>query len=355
MAVGVGIVAKGDVESVLEHDQPSHGERTRTVHADFAVVIEGHESEGRIHAVVHQREVQSVALGDRFPQRKRGAAEGIDSDAEAGLADGFHVDDGSEICHVGRGEIVSNRRGGGAGLRGGHALHLAIPTGQQFVGPLFDPAGDIGIGGASVGGVVFESAVLRRVVGRRDDQAIGQARGSAVVVSEDGVGNHRSGGGTVVRSDARFHAVRGEDFERGLFGDGGGSVGVAAHEQRSAISLSLAEFDDGLGDRGNVGVVERALQRISPVPARAEGNALGGIGEIGLDRGVGPFEGGDIDQRFAGRGFSGKRMRGHWLEASAAAVREPSREEARNIMVDSGLSAARWRPPSCRSGARAEW
>src|ERR1017187_10226255 len=41
VAVGIGIVAPGDVEIVLELDQSGHGVRAGTIHADFAVVVPG--------------------------------------------------------------------------------------------------------------------------------------------------------------------------------------------------------------------------------------------------------------------------------------------------------------------------
>jgi hypothetical protein len=43
VAVEVGVIAKGDVELVLELDQTSHGIRRRAVHADLAVMVKRHE------------------------------------------------------------------------------------------------------------------------------------------------------------------------------------------------------------------------------------------------------------------------------------------------------------------------
>ena len=44
VAVGVGIVAEGDVEVVLELDEPGHGVGAGAIHADLAVMVDGHEA-----------------------------------------------------------------------------------------------------------------------------------------------------------------------------------------------------------------------------------------------------------------------------------------------------------------------
>ena len=55
VAVGVGIVGEGDAELILEADEPGHRVGARAVHADLAVVIDGHEGERRIDRRVHDR------------------------------------------------------------------------------------------------------------------------------------------------------------------------------------------------------------------------------------------------------------------------------------------------------------
>jgi hypothetical protein len=48
MPIGVGIVSEGDLIAILEPHKPGHRVRARAIHADLAVVVEGHEREGRI-------------------------------------------------------------------------------------------------------------------------------------------------------------------------------------------------------------------------------------------------------------------------------------------------------------------
>ena len=79
--VMVGIAGEGDLELVLQADQPLHRIRRGGVHADLAVPIDRHEAEGRIDGLVDDRQVQPVALGNRRPVVDAGAAERIDPQA----------------------------------------------------------------------------------------------------------------------------------------------------------------------------------------------------------------------------------------------------------------------------------
>ena len=115
MAVGVGVVAEGDIEAVAQLDEAGHRVRRRRVHPDPAVPVAGHEGELRIHDVVRDGQVQAVALGDGRPVGDAGAAERVDAQAQAGPGDGRHVDDLIEVVDVVRDVVVGRR--GGPGLR----------------------------------------------------------------------------------------------------------------------------------------------------------------------------------------------------------------------------------------------
>src|SRR5262245_40742667 len=45
VAIRVGIVGKGDLETILQSHEPGHRVRARRIHANLAVVIHGHEGE----------------------------------------------------------------------------------------------------------------------------------------------------------------------------------------------------------------------------------------------------------------------------------------------------------------------
>ena len=104
------------------------------------------------------------------------------------------------------------------GAARGHAFYRGIFLPEQGVGAVLDPAGDVGIGGAAVGRIVFEPAVVRRVVRGSDDDAVGQAVGAAAIVDEDGMGDDGSGGETVMLLEDGLDAIGGEDFEGGVLG-----------------------------------------------------------------------------------------------------------------------------------------
>ena len=168
VAVGVGVVAEGDVEPILEADQAGHGVGRGAVHADLAVVVHGHEGEGRVHARVDDLEVEPVALGDGLPEGQARAAHGVHADPEPARADGLHVDHAGEVGDVGLDVVVLARRGGAERRRERDALDLAIPSRQERVGPGLDDRGLVGVRRAAVRRVVLEAAVVGRVVRRRD-------------------------------------------------------------------------------------------------------------------------------------------------------------------------------------------
>ena len=101
MPVRVGVVGEGHVVLVLEADEPGHRVRAGAVHADLAVVIDGHEREGRIDLRVHDLDIQTVDFVDRLPVMHRRAAERVHPQLEAGGADGVHVDDVPQVVDVG--------------------------------------------------------------------------------------------------------------------------------------------------------------------------------------------------------------------------------------------------------------
>ena len=96
-----GSLAKATLVLILEADESGHRVRAGTVHADLAVVIDGHEREGRIDLRVHDLDIQTVDFVDRPPVMHRRAAERVHPQLEAGGADGVHVDDVPQVVDVG--------------------------------------------------------------------------------------------------------------------------------------------------------------------------------------------------------------------------------------------------------------
>ena len=175
---------------------------------------------------------------------------------------------------------------------------------DQLVGPLGDDARRVGVGRAAVRRVVLEAAVARRVVRRRDHDAVGQARpddrslprlARRIACETAGVGRV-----AVAVVDEHGHVVGDEHLERGGPRRLGEPVGVAADEQRPVVPLLAAVVADRLRRRQDVGLVERGLQARAAVPAGAERDLL--VDVLGV-RDAGVVGGDEVRRRR--RGHSG--------------------------------------------------
>ena len=91
-----------------------------------------------------------------------------------------------------------------------------------------------------------------------------------------GVGVYRS-----ARVDHRDDVVGGQHFQRRHPGRLGKPVRVTADEQRPRDAVSGTVLDDGLGDRQNMGLVERSVERRAAVTRRAEHHLLSDVVGIG--------------------------------------------------------------------------
>ena len=164
MTVMVRVAREPDIKSILERDQPLHRMDRRGIHPDAAVPINSHERKGRIDVIADDRQIDSIALGDSRPVVHAGAAERIDTEADSRAADHAKIDHAAEIGDIGAEEIVLVRGGCAARTRKRHPPHAREAIFEHRVRPRLDPAGDIGVRGAAVGGVVLEPAVVGRVV-----------------------------------------------------------------------------------------------------------------------------------------------------------------------------------------------
>ena len=237
VAVGVGIVGKGDIELLAHADQLRHRVRRGAIHPDLAVPVERHEAEGRIDLVADQRRVQAIALDDRLPVAHRRAAQGIDADLDACAADRLHVEHIGEIGDIGRDVVVAMHAGSFARALVRNALD-AIEIGLEIaVGGALDRAGDVGIGRAAIRRVIFEAAIFRWIVRGRDHDAVGEAFGSPFIIGEDRVRDHRRRRVTVLRVDHHLDAIGGEHFQRTGERRLGQRMGVDADEQRPGQGL----------------------------------------------------------------------------------------------------------------------
>ena len=175
VAVMVGIAGERDVVLFLQADQSPHGIRRRRIHADLAVPVHGHKAKLRIDLLVDHGKVELVAFGNRRPVMHTGAAQRVHSQMDAGAPDRVEVDDVAEVGDIGVEIIMRVCCRGLARLRQRHALDVLQGAFEQRIGAILNPAGDTGVRRAAVRRVVFETAVVRRVVRRCDHDAVGQA------------------------------------------------------------------------------------------------------------------------------------------------------------------------------------
>ncbi len=159
-----------------------------------------------------------------------GAAQRIDAQLEPGRADRVHVDDFAQIVDIGANIIVRVRTGGFDRRCVGDALHSRIVRFEQLIGPPLDNAGDVGVGRAAVGRIVFEAPILGRIVRRRDDDAVAQLLAATVIVYQDGAGNDRRGGHPVIALDDGLHSVGRQHFQRRALSGVAEGMRVFAHE-----------------------------------------------------------------------------------------------------------------------------
>ena len=117
---------------------------------------------------------------------------------------------------------------------------------------------------------------------RRYHDAVGQSLLAAPVVNKDGPRDDRCWGDAVVALDHGLDVIGGQHFEGGALGRRGERVGVLAHVERAVNALLSPVIADGLGDRQDVRLGERAAQRGAPVPGRAEADHLVAVANVRL-------------------------------------------------------------------------
>ena len=264
-------------------------------------------------------------FGDGRPVAHPCSAQRIDTQAQLGVADGIEVDDVDQVGDIGVQVIVTM---GGAGLERLLVADAFDPgqfVRQQLVGLGFDPLGDVGIGRATVGWVVFVATALWRVMRRRDDDTVRQARGPAAVVAENGVGNCRGRRVLIAFGDHHGDAVGGEDFQRAGAGRGRQCMGVDADEQRAGDALGFAIQADRLADGQNMPFVETQIERTAAVAGGAERHSLGRNRCIRLAGVIGRNQSRDIDQQFCRCRFARKRTECHAKTSEIGVVQEMQR------------------------------
>ncbi|OPZ82285.1 MAG: hypothetical protein BWY75_03365 [bacterium ADurb.Bin425] len=196
--------------------------------------------------------------------------------------------------------------GGGSGhsLPEGHALDPLHAGGDYFIGFLFDPAGDIGVGWSARGWVVFETTVLRRVMRRGDDYTVSQSAFATFVVIQNSQRNSRRGGEAKFLVDHHIDFIGGQHFQSAGKGRLGKSMGIDAEIKGAVDAVFLAIETNGLGDCQYVFFVESSVERRTAVPGSTKSDSFRRLRDVGLVGVIGGYQTGNIDEHFVGGRFT---------------------------------------------------
>ena len=278
-------LAKATSKRVAHPDQPRHRVGRRAVHPDLAVPIDRHEAEGRIDRIADDGRVEAIALDDRLPVAHAGAAQGIDADFDAGGADRLHVDDIAEVGDIGPDVIVAMHAGRLARAVIGDALDALQAVFEIAVGGALDAGGDVGIGRTAIGRIIFEAAILGRIVRRRDHDAVGEAIARGPCCRS---GSHaRSPASACSRRAASIitSTPLAANTSSALATAGSASAWVSmptnSGPERSGALPVIAQR---LADRQDMHLVERIVERGAAMPRGAERHPLRRHRRIGLFR-----------------------------------------------------------------------
>ena len=151
---------------------------------------------------------------------------------------------------------MARLQGGGKG----HSFN-ALPPGLKYaVCPGLDGVRHVRVRGPPGGRIVFKAAILGRVVGGRDHDAVRLRPDALSIPAQDRV---RYNGGRGVASsllDDRLNAVGGQHLHGASEGGLGQGVGVLAHEEGPINAPGGPELRHRLGDGQDVLLIEGALQ-----------------------------------------------------------------------------------------------
>jgi len=305
MAVAIRIVAPGHVEAILEPDQGGHRIRRRAVHADFAVMVESHEGEGGIRVRVDERDVELVGLCNGNPERQGAAAHRVSAEAQSRGLDRLDIDHVAEVPDVGPDEVVIMDVAGAACGCQVHAAHRLQPLGQDLIGAILDDLGHAGVRRTARGRVVLEAAIRRRIVRRRDHNAISYAALVAAVVGQDSVRDDRRGRENVIGLDHHVDFVRRENLDRSVDRGPRQRMAVHADVQGAVVALALAVLGNGLRNGGDMVVIEAAGERLAAVAGGAERHRMGRIPRLRMQIIIGCKQLVHINKGFCGRRLAG--------------------------------------------------
>ena len=203
----------------------------------------------------------------------------------------------AEVRDVGVEEVVTLGGAGRPRLADRGPADLAQPRGEQRIGAVLDHRRDIGRRRAAFRGVVLEAAVCWRVVGRRDDDAVGPAP-----LGRSGCGPARRGkapASACTRPWASTSTVAplAASTSSAVTQAGSDRAWVSRARNRGpSMPAPGPVVADRLRYDGNMVVVEADPEARTPVAGRPERDPLVGVGRVRVLAVVGGNQLGDVDE-----------------------------------------------------------
>jgi hypothetical protein len=130
MPIRIRIVSESNLIFVFQPNQPCHGIRTGTIHADLAIMVHCHKRKSRVDLRVDDLDFQSVNRIDRFPIRPCSSAQRINRQLEFGSTNGVYIHNILEIADVRENEVFLVRGCRLHGTTEDNAPYIFIPGSQ---------------------------------------------------------------------------------------------------------------------------------------------------------------------------------------------------------------------------------
>ena len=141
-----------------------------------------------------------------------------------------------------------------------HAQNVFQPVREKFVCLVFNPAGNCGVGWSAVCRIVFETAVVGRIVRWRDNYAVCESCLPPLVVCDDRMRYNRCRGISIVIIDHHCNVIRGEHFQRRGECGCGQRVCIYAEKQRAVCARLFSIKTDRLCYREDVILIESSIE-----------------------------------------------------------------------------------------------
>ncbi|MCG3774314.1 MAG: hypothetical protein JW395_1133 [Nitrospira sp.] len=132
--------------------------------------------------------------------------------------------------------------------------------GQEGIRAVLNPFCHLGIGRPAMRWVVLDAAILRRIVGGSDDNAVGKTGYSPSIIGEDRVRDDRSGGIPTIWIDHHLDAIRSQHLNRTHKSWFRECVGIPTEIERPVCALAGSILTDRLRDGQDMPFIKASLE-----------------------------------------------------------------------------------------------